>query len=267
MLNRTAERLYWIGRLTERAANVVRGALATPDWRTLEPGEALQADPAWRVLDSLRVAHEQGRRAREGLTAPVIELLGGAVLDLERALADGAEREPVLRAAALYLDAFSGQIECNVTRDEAWSHVMLGSRIERIAGTARIQTLQARRRTGDERRDARFVLRVSGALDAWRPGHMGPPTVDLALDLVLRAPDWPRSVANALTTARTLATATPLAAGILDDAHAELAGASTESLAQNLTHHLTRLMEASEEAHGTLLAGWLPTRRSLPVGS
>ncbi len=267
MLNRTAERLYWIGRLTERAASVVRGALANPDWRTLESGDSLQADPAWRVLDSMRVAHEQARRAREGLTAAVVELLGGAVLDLERALADGSEREPMLRSAALYLDAFSGQVEANVYRDEAWTHLVLGTRIERIASTARIQSLQRRRFTGDERRDARFILRVSGAIDTWRPGTMGPPTVPAALDLVLRDPEWPRSVANALATARSLTVAIPVASSTLDDAHAELMGATPESLASDLPHHLTRLVTASEHAHDTLLAGWHPGRRSLPVGA
>src|SRR4051794_3433258 len=169
MLRRIAESLFWIGRYVERADDTARildvhvhdvvdtvgdegggrrilldvmgmpgeGAL---DTRRLAELLALDEKNPSSIVSSLRAARENARGARESISAEMWESLNATwhasalqVRAVELSGPDALFRFVPVRAAL-----FFGLADSTMSRDDAWSFLVLGRSLERIDMTARL---------------------------------------------------------------------------------------------------------------------------------
>ncbi len=172
MLSRTADCLFWLGRYTERAANVARGlnvawrmaGLGTgEEWQRLlvatgcEPGftakhgavtpeaavDYLVRDPdnPSGILSCFAAARSNGRQVRTALTVDMWSALNESWTQLRDSTeADfGGERLPgfIDRVRERVL-LFNGAAQDTMLRGEAWLFVQLGTALERADNTARL---------------------------------------------------------------------------------------------------------------------------------
>ena len=177
MLARTADSLFWLGRYTERAANVARGLGATlrmaafagprgeeaAEWRRLLDAtggtphyEQLYGDPVpaqvvrWLTSDTLNpssiassfeAARRNGRAVRTALTVDMWEAVNDTWMDLRKLDPGDAGGDRL----AGFLDwvrsrtvLFNGAAMDTMLRDDAWRFVRLGTMLERSDNTVRL---------------------------------------------------------------------------------------------------------------------------------
>ncbi|MCS6891385.1 MAG: alpha-E domain-containing protein [Rhodovarius sp.] len=177
MLSRTADSLFWMGRYTERAANLARGLAVTgrmaslsaalgqegAEWRSLlvaSGGEQgfLERHPAitpeavidWLLHDrsnpsSILSCFEAARRnARAVRTALTVDMWG-ALNDTWNRLRSLAPGETEGEALPAFLEwvrervlLFNGAAQDTMLRGEPWLFVQLGTALERADNTARL---------------------------------------------------------------------------------------------------------------------------------
>lgn len=177
MLSTTAECLFWLGRYTERAANIARGlgvatrmASLTPslgegaEWRALlvasggEEGFAEHHGPSvtqetvvdWlvRAVDnpsSIQTCFEAARRNGRAVRTALTVDMWGALNDSWNALRARDLRRVDGEALPEFLDwvrervlLFNGAAHDTMLRNEAWSFVQLGTALERADNAARL---------------------------------------------------------------------------------------------------------------------------------
>jgi len=177
MLSRTAESLFWLGRYTERAANVARGlAVASrmaglsaelnaegDEWRALlvaagcEPAFFARHDEvtAEKVIDFLvrdpdnlsgiipcfSAARHNGRTVRTALTVDMWSALSDSwshLRQIEEADFQGEKLHGFLDWVRERVLLFNGAAMDTMLRGEAWLFVQLGTALERADNTARL---------------------------------------------------------------------------------------------------------------------------------
>lgn len=177
MLSRTADSLFWLGRYTERAANVARGlAVASrmaglsaalnadgDEWRSLlvaagcEPGffekhrDATQenvvdflvrdADNPSGIIPCFAAARHNARTVRTALTVDMWSALSDSWNHLRQVTEDDfqGERLPAfLEWVCERVLLFNGASMDTMLRGEAWLFVQLGTALERADNTARL---------------------------------------------------------------------------------------------------------------------------------
>ncbi len=177
MLSRTADSLFWIGRYTERAANLARGLAVTRrmaslsatlgdedgEWRNLlvasggEPGFAAkgaamtsEAVLDWLLRDpdnasSIVACFEAARRnARAVRTALTVDMWG-ALNDswnrlrmLDMAETEGEALPEFLEWVRERVLLFNGAAQDTMLRSEPWLFIQLGTALERADNAARL---------------------------------------------------------------------------------------------------------------------------------
>lgn len=177
MLSRTADSLFWLGRYTERAANVARGLAvasrmaslsdelnaSSDQWRPLlvaagcEPGffERHQEVTEEKVVDFLvrdpdnpsgivpcfAAARHNGRSVRTALTVDMWSALSDSWARLRNLTPDEYQGEKLhgfLEWVRERVLLFNGAAMDTMLRDEAWLFVQLGTALERADNTARL---------------------------------------------------------------------------------------------------------------------------------
>lgn len=177
MLSRTADSLFWLGRYTERAANVARGlAVASrmasltdelnaenDQWRSLlvaagcEPGfykhhkeateenvvDFLVRDPAnlSGIIPCFSAARSNGRSVRTALTVDMWSALSDSWTRLRHitpADYQGEKLPGFLEWVRERVLLFNGAAMDTMLRGEAWMFVQLGTALERADATARL---------------------------------------------------------------------------------------------------------------------------------
>nr|WP_282571835.1 alpha-E domain-containing protein [Roseomonas acroporae] len=176
-MSRTAENLFWLGRYTERAANVARGLQvahrlhslsrtfggAEDEWRGLlvasgcDAGFYAQHDNASPeavthylvrdpsnlsgIVPCFEAARQNGRAVRTALTVEMWEALNDTWIELRRLPPDVLEADRL----TTFLDwvksrtlLFNGAAIDTMLRDDAWRFVHLGTMLERADNTARL---------------------------------------------------------------------------------------------------------------------------------
>ena len=177
MLSRTADCLFWLGRYTERAANVARGlnvawrmaGLGTGDeWRRLliatgcEPGftakhgavtpeaavDFLVRDPAnpSGILSCFAAARSNGRQVRTALTVDMWSALNESwtqFRDVAEADFQGERLPGFIDRVRERVLLFNGAAQDTMLRSEAFLFVQLGTALERADNTARLLDVKA----------------------------------------------------------------------------------------------------------------------------
>jgi uncharacterized alpha-E superfamily protein len=238
LLCRLAENAYWLGRYLERAEDLSRALLAyeqirldlpgqrAPGWQRLAtlagvaPAESSAGlDPAAFVarvildrqnpcslLGALHAARENLRRARSLFPAECWHTLNPLYLRLSAL--DAAAAPATLRAQLEQVVAASreigGHITAGMLRDAGYAFLRMGAHLERADMTLRIATIVADTLfpggRGAPFEDVRWMglLRSVGAYGTYRHRYHAATDFNSALELLLREPTFPRSLAHGL---------------------------------------------------------------------
>jgi uncharacterized alpha-E superfamily protein len=174
VLSRTADSLFWLGRYTERAANVARGLqvalrlaglsaqLGAPgdEWRSLLVATGVEPDffarhaeaDQERVVDFLvrdpdnpsgiascfAAARQNGRAVRTALTVDMWGALNDSWNTLREADWQGERLPGFLEWVRERVLLFNGAAQDTMLRGEPWLFVQLGTMLERADNTARL---------------------------------------------------------------------------------------------------------------------------------
>jgi uncharacterized alpha-E superfamily protein len=282
MLSRLAERVYWIGRLVERADDLARivatydrsqaqlGAADPGSLRVLtqalgadlrDPREPAEIIGGWMVDRSNRSsvvaclsrARENALGAREVLSLELWENLHAADAWLTARIDAAAAPADLARGLPVHTRAFFGLLDSVTVRDETWSVLRAGALVERASMTARILLLG---RGLEERIDADdplhahawgATLRACAALDAFRRGQAATPAADEVEALLLRDQTCPRSVRACCVEAAALLDDNPGIARMLRSIAGEVAESRLGARA---------VLDALDVTHHALIASW-----------
>lgn len=175
MLSRTADSLFWIGRYTERAANLARGLAVTRrmaslsvgdeavEWRNLlvaSGGEqafidrerAITQDAVidWllrdpenpsSIISCFEAARQNGRAVRTALTVDMWGALNDTwnrLRKLDMAETEGEALPQFLEWVRERVLLFNGAAQDTMLRSESWLFIQLGTALERADNTARL---------------------------------------------------------------------------------------------------------------------------------
>jgi uncharacterized alpha-E superfamily protein len=177
MLSRTADSLFWMGRYTERAANLARGLAVTRrmaslsatlgdedgEWRSLlvaSGGEAgflaknaavtpeavidwLVRDPdnASCIVSCFEAARRNGRMVRTALTVDMWGALNDSwnrLRGMDMAETEGEALPEFLEWVRERVLLFNGAAQDTMLRSESWLFVQLGTALERADNAARL---------------------------------------------------------------------------------------------------------------------------------
>ena len=293
MLSRLAENLYWIGRYMERADGTCRlgaalyhgmtqvgadgdeylatdrlGVLGTPrEGADDEPCSLLdavtwcvsdQANPS-SVVGCIKAARENTRRARELLSLELWETINAASMQIDSHAAVKAGVEVYLRDAPWWTRSFFGVVDSALPRDEARAVLRMGCYLERADLTLRVLLLGAdhlRAGAEDDPWALHFwsvVLRACGAQDAYRRVAAGPLTPMGVAQLLLRAPEWPRSVLYALRRCEEAVAGVGERARLLGQLRSELEFRRIEEIAAGGTQAVARLLDNLDRVHSAVV--------------
>ncbi len=237
LLCRLAENAYWLGRYLERAEDLSRAILAyeqirldipgqrAPGWQQLAslagiaPDDAVRLEPSAFVarvvldrqnpsslLGALHGARENLRRARSQFPAECWHTLNPLYLRL--GTVDAAVPPAELRAHLEQVVASSrelgGHITAGMLRDEGYAFVRMGVHLERADMMLRVATIVAETLipadSGTPFEDVRWMglLKSVGAYGTFRHRYHAATDFRRALELMLREPTFPRSLAHGL---------------------------------------------------------------------
>lgn len=291
MLSRIAERVYWIGRQTERAECVSRmvnayhysatqlGALEErSELHDLmaalgehEDGDAtFRATAQWwvnaeanpsSVVSCIRGARDNARRAREVLSLELWEALNSAAATINSLQKAHAGYATVADRVVLHTQAFAGVVETTAPRDETWEILRLGTMVERAAMTLRAMLIGAQaaeRLPGDDPLALHawtLTLRSCSALDAYRRTSVAIPHGPAVVAMLLHSATCPRSVAFALREAQAMVPFGSGASATLDWARQSLL-AKIDPTSKDIPALCTTLLEGCDRIHDALLGEW-----------
>jgi len=237
LLCRLAENAYWLGRYLERAEDLARAVLAYEQIRLdipgqrapgsqrlaalagVEPAEAVALEPpafvARVILDrhnpssllgALHAARENLRRARAQFPSECWHTLNPLYLRLgalEPAVPPAALRAHLEQVVASGRE-LGGHITAGMLRDEGYGFLRMGAHLERADMTLRIATIVADTLIppghGAPFEDVRWMglLKSLGAYGTYRHRYHAAMDFRSALQLLLREPTFPRSLAHGL---------------------------------------------------------------------
>ncbi|MDR1512683.1 MAG: alpha-E domain-containing protein [Propionibacteriaceae bacterium] len=297
MLSRVAESLFWIGRYLERADGTARlldihtqliledpGIDEAEACRTLlyilgtpaEPDEVLSTD---QVLDHLATdvdnapsiaaclmaARENGRRAREIISAELWECLNTISRALPCTLAASGVHaffSEVRQEVAMAL----GIADTTMSRDEAYQFFILGVSLERADMTARL--LATRALSGAQSPSWITLLRCAGAYHACLRAYRGMPLAHDAAEFLLLDRLFPRSVMASMNRAlEAVATLDPPtgrsnvtgAQRLLGQIVSTLGYLSIGELMSDLAQRMDRIQVAINDASEAIRQRYFPT--------
>jgi uncharacterized alpha-E superfamily protein len=228
MLSRIAESLYWIGRYVERAEDTSRivdvhlSLLLDDPWAPEdvvcasllsamghEPVATVRRDDVlhllvWdgstpaSVVGSISAARENGRRSREVVSSELWESINVTWHEANRP-GRRAYPHPFLTWVRERTAAFNGVADGTLSRDEAWSFLVLGRSIERADMIARLAA--ARALAGASGPSWVTLLQSCGAYQAFLRSARGAVDERRAAEFLLLDPLFPRSLMSALVVA------------------------------------------------------------------
>ncbi|MCX7372254.1 MAG: alpha-E domain-containing protein [Alphaproteobacteria bacterium] len=186
MLSRTADSLFWIGRYTERAANLARGLAVTrrmaslsvgdeaTEWRNLlvasggeqafiDRDRAITQDAVidWLLRDPenpssivscFEAARQNGRAVRTALTVDMWGALNDSwnrLRKLDMAETEGEALPQFLEWVRERVLLFNGAAQDTMLRSESWLFIQLGTALERADNTARLLDVRQGWLSGD----------------------------------------------------------------------------------------------------------------------
>ncbi len=186
MLSRTADSLFWIGRYTERAANLARGLAVTRrmaslsvgdeavEWRNLlvasggeqafiDRDRAITQDAVidWLLRDPenpssivscFEAARQNGRAVRTALTVDMWGALNDSwnrMRKLDMAETEGEALPQFLEWVRERVLLFNGAAQDTMLRSESWLFIQLGTALERADNTARLLDVRQGWLSGD----------------------------------------------------------------------------------------------------------------------
>jgi uncharacterized alpha-E superfamily protein len=234
MLSRTADSLFWLGRYTERAANVARGltvagrmaGLGTSgEWRSLliatgcdvgffgKHATAVQEfaadylvrdrDNPSSILSCFAAARANARMVRTALT---VDMWGG-LNDSWQQIRDVAEADFQGEKLPGFLDwvrervlLFNGAAQDTMLRGEAFHFVQLGTALERADNTARLLDVKHELLEGGDTGTGEYaqwqaILQSVSALRAYHWVYRQGLEADRIAELLILRPEMPRSLA------------------------------------------------------------------------
>jgi uncharacterized alpha-E superfamily protein len=236
LLSSSAETLFWFARYLERAEGLSRAVLTYEELGLDLPGssapnatrllaalglEAKEASPAplserlsaqildrdnpSSVLGALRRARENLRVSRVLLPTRCWEALNTACLELDglQGQASTAELLSALVRVEGLCHELAGNIAAGLTRDDAHAFLDVGRHLERADMVLRLVTVLSALVYPDQLRpfeDVRWIglLKSVAAFEMYRRCHRGRVDVVSALDFLLFARNFPRSVTYCL---------------------------------------------------------------------
>jgi uncharacterized alpha-E superfamily protein len=282
VLSRIAESLFWFGRYVERAEDTARildvhyyllledpGVDEEAACRALlevmgqgdRPGPTLDAqfvtdvlaydvDSPCSIVGALTAAWENGRGARETLSAETWRCLNATFQALPRSVAHADRQSPhdffdwVKERAAI----LAGLADSTMSREDGWRFLVLGRNLERADMTARL--LSARYTDAWGHAGWVTTLRCCSAHEAYLRTYQRAVDASLAAEFLLLDRLFPRSLFHALSTAeRCLAELDPRSGRTgLDDEARRLLGQARTGLeftqtGELLAHLPERLIE------------------------
>jgi uncharacterized alpha-E superfamily protein len=237
LLCRLAENSYWLGRYMERAEDLARAILVyeqirldipgqrAPGWQRLAglagvaPAEAARLEPSAFVarvildrqnpsslLGALHLARENLRRARSQFPAECWHTLNPLYLRIGAlsAALPPAELRTHLEQVMASNRELGGHVTAGMLRDGAYAFLRMGIHLERADMTLRTATIVAATLIPDDHstpfEDVRWMglLKSVGAYGTYRHRYHAATDFRSALDLLLREPTFPRSLAHGL---------------------------------------------------------------------
>ncbi len=232
MLSRTADSLFWIGRYTERAANLARGLAVTrrmatlsvgdeaDEWRNLlvaSGGEAAFKDRAitpdaaidWllrdpknssSILSCFEAARQNGRAVRTALTTDMWGALNetwNRLRKMDLAETEGERLPEFLEWVRERVLLFNGAAQDTMLRGESWLFVQLGTALERADNTARLIDVRHQWLAGDgavEHAHWQAVLASLSATRAYQWVFRDRLSARRIAELAILRPELPRSL-------------------------------------------------------------------------
>lgn len=307
MLSRIAESMFWIGRYVERADATARTLdvqfqlLLEDPWaeedaacRSLLAVMGAKPPPAGRVearhvLDilgfdatnpgsisgALAAARENARGARETLSSEFWQSLNSSWLSLPdaRRRADRIGPHAYFTWVRERTAALAGIVDATMSRDAAWSFLVLGRSLERVDMTARLlMTRVLPGAPGQGRPSWSTMLLSCGAYEAFLRTYRGVLDEAAVVEFLLLDRLFPRSVFAALTAAEScLEELDPgsARAGVANDARRRLGRARTRleyrapgELIHDLPAVLTELERCCSEVSDLVSRKFFQTTRT-----
>jgi uncharacterized alpha-E superfamily protein len=296
MLRRIAESLFWIGRYVERADDTARildvhvhDVVDTADHddagrRMLldvmgipDDGLRLDAQRLTRLLalddgngssivSSVRAARENARGARESISAEMWESLNATwhALALQVRAVELSGPHALFRFVPERAALFFGLADSTMSRDDAWSFLVLGRSLERIDMTARL--LSSRVGQPALASDWVTLLTSCSAYEAFLRSVRREVTPGLAVEFLLLDRLFPRSVLHTLLIAENCLADLDRSSApdarvhearrVLGQARASLEYEPTEQLLADLGHWLRSLQASCAAAAAALAEQW-----------
>lgn len=234
MLSRTADSLFWIGRYTERAANLARGLAVTRrmaslsvgdeavEWRNLlvaSGGEQAFSDREraitqdavidWllrdpenpsSIISCFEAARQNGRAVRTALTVDMWGALNDSwnrLRKLDMAETEGEALPQFLEWVRERVLLFNGAAQDTMLRSESWLFIQLGTALERADNTARLLDVRQGWLVGDgtvEYAQWQAVLASLSATRSYQWVFRDRLDPRRIVELVILRPELPRSL-------------------------------------------------------------------------
>ncbi|MBW8825360.1 MAG: alpha-E domain-containing protein [Acidobacteria bacterium] len=295
MLRRIAESLFWIGRYVERADDTARildvhvhdvvdtadrddagrrmlldvmgiASEGELDTRRLTELLALDESNPSSIVSSLRSARENARGARESISAEMWESLNATwhALALQVRAVELSGPHALFRFVPERSALFFGLADSTMSRDDAWSFLVLGRSLERVDMTARL--LSSRVGQPAVAHDWVTLLTSCSAYEAFLRSVRREVTPGLAVEFLLLDRLFPRSVLHAMLIAESCLADLDRSSApegrvhearrILGQARASLEYEPAERLLADLGEWLQALQAACSAAGGALAEQW-----------
>lgn len=309
VLSRIAESLFWVGRYLERAEDTSRlldveihhmledstmpGSRAATTLLTVmglptQPGHvsdigevtdllAFSGSQPSSVISSLRGARENARGIRESISSELWECLNATIVGLEaRVGAPGAVGpHGFFRFAFFVRERVAlavGIADATMSRDDGWRFLLLGRGIERADMTARL--LAARMKDAHTSSDWVTTLRSCSAYEAYLRYFRGSITAANALEFLILARDFPRSIHFSLASAESCLAELEQSRGrvglpgeaerIIGSTRAALGFLTTAELVGDLPNHLLAVQRSCSEATSAIASRYFQREATLP---
>lgn len=308
MLARTVENVYWLARYLERAENTARlisvnthllldlPAGFAPGWLPLVDitGNRALFDSSHKraeerdvvhfliadrnnpgsIVSSLDLARENARTLRDVLPSEAWEELNRFFMEFSEALPSGLSRRTrfdFLKRTVLMSQTLTGMLEGTMSRNDAYTFMMLGRNLERADMSSRIIDVRSAQLLPADATELRpfdtiqwmSVLRSLSGYEMYRLGRRTRVNRTDVLEFVLRDEQFPRSCLLCLLQMELCLHGLPRSAGSRDALLAAcrfLAAADLAALDQPGLHELIdRLQLHITAVHGTIAGDYFPS--------
>ncbi len=214
--SRVGENLYWLGRYATRCEDkirLLRGTLSLERRSEVWPRAvdtcrhlgvtAIDTDPVASLFDSqhqLGIATDLQRlqwsatQARGRLSSEHWRAIGVVQRQYHDAASSNSDARETLDRLTLSCAALSGLAHDDMIQDDAWRLMMLGRHVERIAFLA---SMLSRRlaEAAPTQGELEWILEITSATIAYRTRYLDRPRLTSLLQLLVRDPKNPRSLA------------------------------------------------------------------------